>query len=60
MTARVLRLAPAVEGRRVVEVSIGPGELPDAVRLRDRLSRLPSVQSGRRTVEIVAVAGDAA
>ncbi|WP_341720011.1 hypothetical protein QQG74_10000 [Micromonospora sp. FIMYZ51] len=44
----------------MVEVSIGPGELPDAVRLRDRLSRLPSVQSGRRTVEIVAVAGDAA
>ncbi|GGM26561.1 hypothetical protein GCM10011608_09180 [Micromonospora sonchi] len=61
MNGQVLRLAPTSPGRPVVEVPIGPGDLPDAeLRLVRWAKELPSVKAGRRTVEIVPVGGDAA
>ncbi|MEV1013701.1 hypothetical protein AB0I89_23410 [Micromonospora sp. NPDC049801] len=42
-----------------VVVPFGPGDVQDAVRLRDRFAGLESVRSGQRRVEIVPAEGDA-
>lgn len=52
MAAQVLRIV-AVNGGRVLEVPIGPGDMAEAKRLFAVVAALPSVREGRRRVEIV-------